>query len=95
MSSPSSPSAPSADTINENASSVRSSSPPKMISPPPAKYKTRTPSQSTASSAHIRPLSDIIGEKFPPFDHETNIVQPFNNELSRDAEFEKGTRLED
>ncbi|KAG6860296.1 hypothetical protein C0995_013032 [Termitomyces sp. Mi166 len=86
MSTPSSPTAPSAESNSQNASPIASPSPPKMISPPPTRYKTRTLSQ---SSAHMRPLSEIIGEKFPPFDHETNIVLPFNNEVGRDSAFEK------
>jgi hypothetical protein len=39
---------------------------------------------------HSRPLSEIIGESFPAFDHQTNIVAPFNDETNRDLAFEKG-----
>ncbi|KAF9467879.1 hypothetical protein BDZ94DRAFT_1143399, partial [Collybia nuda] len=36
-----------------------------------------------------RPLSEIIGETFPPFDHQLNIVSPFNEETNRDLAFER------
>lgn len=93
MSSPSSPTVPMVESINENACLNVSPSSPKLNSPTLTKYKPRTPSQSTAPSSHMRPLSEIIGDKFPPFDHKTDIVLPFNNEVNRDAEFEKGAWL--
>jgi hypothetical protein len=42
-------------------------------------------------SSQTRPLSEIIGETFPPFDHQLNIVSPFNDEANRDLAFERGT----
>ncbi|PCH35231.1 hypothetical protein WOLCODRAFT_139815 [Wolfiporia cocos MD-104 SS10] len=32
-------------------------------------------------------ISEIIAETFPPFDHRTAVVEPFDNESKRDAEF--------
>ncbi|KAF9027734.1 hypothetical protein BDZ89DRAFT_793126 [Hymenopellis radicata] len=34
-----------------------------------------------------RPLSDIIGQPFTPFDHQTAVVRPFADESARDAAF--------
>ncbi|KAG6848375.1 hypothetical protein H0H93_000757 [Arthromyces matolae] len=90
MSSPSPPIAPNATPNSGNASPIASSSPRTIVSPPPqVMFKLKSTSQSEDSSAPVRPLSDIIGDKFPPFDHEVNIVSPFNNELGRDTAFEK------
>ncbi len=37
-----------------------------------------------------RPLSDIIGQPFTPFDHQTAVVRPFADESARDAAFAQG-----
>ncbi|KAF9027725.1 hypothetical protein BDZ89DRAFT_921362, partial [Hymenopellis radicata] len=34
-----------------------------------------------------RPLSDIIGQPFTPFDHQAAVVRPFADESARDATF--------
>ena len=39
------------------------------------------------------PLSEVISDKFPLFDHQTNIVKPFNEETNRDLIFERGLSL--
>ncbi|KAF8068884.1 hypothetical protein FPV67DRAFT_1561674 [Lyophyllum atratum] len=73
---------------SDTVSSPISSSPPKQISPVPTVKNTQTPVFSSQNFQH-RPLSDIIGETFPPFDHQACIVTPFNNELNRDLVFER------
>ncbi|KAF9816589.1 hypothetical protein IEO21_03990 [Rhodonia placenta] len=45
-----------------------------------------TPSKN-AMASQKRPIAEIITEKFPPFDHRSAIVEPFDNETKRDAEF--------
>ena len=47
----------------------------------------------TLPSNHSPPISEIIGETFPPFDHQANIVTPFNDETNKDLEFERGLSL--
>ncbi|KAG6919813.1 hypothetical protein DXG01_000315 [Tephrocybe rancida] len=89
MSLSSSPTVPDAKANSDHASSIASSSPPNIISPPSTKQKPKTPILPPTSTTQARPLADIIGETFPPFDHHANIVSPFNNELSRDSAFEK------
>ncbi|KAJ3746769.1 hypothetical protein DFH05DRAFT_1376262, partial [Lentinula detonsa] len=44
-----------------------------------------------------RPLTEVIKEKFAPFDHNRLVVGPFTEETSRDANFEQelGTLLLD
>lgn len=37
-----------------------------------------------------RPLTDIISERFAPFDAQNLIAQPFENEAGRSAKFEEG-----
>jgi hypothetical protein len=37
-----------------------------------------------------RPVEDIISEDFPPYDAESMIVRPFEDEAARHAKFEKG-----
>ena len=37
-----------------------------------------------------RPLEEIIGETFPPFDHQSAVVGPFQDETTRDLTFEQG-----
>ena len=36
-----------------------------------------------------RTLSDVISETFPAFDHRGTIIEPFDNEAKRDAEFQE------
>lgn len=40
-----------------------------------------------------RPIADVISETFPPFNHRTTIVEPFDNESKRDAEFIESTYM--
>ncbi|KAJ3797128.1 hypothetical protein GGU11DRAFT_816671 [Lentinula aff. detonsa] len=48
-------------------------------------------------SAKDRPLTEVISEKFAPFDHNRLVVGPFTEETTRDANFEQelGTLLLD
>ncbi|GLB42352.1 hypothetical protein LshimejAT787_1103670 [Lyophyllum shimeji] len=85
----SSPTAVSAIAHSDRVSSPLSSSPPKQISPVPRTRSNQTQGTSPNKTVQNRPLSDIIGETFPPFDHQACIVTPFNNELNRDAAFER------
>ncbi|TBU25632.1 hypothetical protein BD311DRAFT_727575 [Dichomitus squalens] len=34
-----------------------------------------------------RPIADILSETFPPYDDQTELVTPFDNETKRDTEF--------
>ncbi|KAI0738996.1 hypothetical protein C8Q80DRAFT_1079236, partial [Daedaleopsis nitida] len=34
-----------------------------------------------------RPMSDVLSETFPSFDHQAKVAAPFDNEAKRDAEF--------
>ncbi|KAJ7275308.1 hypothetical protein B0H12DRAFT_251300 [Mycena haematopus] len=65
-------------------SSVEPSSPhsrsPPAAQPQPTNQKT---------SARGRPLGELIGTQFPPFDCECAIVVPFQNETARDEAFQK------
>ncbi|KAF5379099.1 hypothetical protein D9615_005893 [Tricholomella constricta] len=85
-------SSPKADLHSDKSSSPMSSSPPKqitMVSTSNNSNRTQTADVLSNQNLHSRPLSDIIGETFPPFDHKTNIVTPFNNEMGRDVVFEQ------
>lgn len=86
----SSPTAASASAHSDKISSPMSSSPPKEISPVPT---PKTTQNSSTQNPLTRPLSDIIGETFPPFEHQANIVSPFNDEMVRDSTFERGTKM--
>ncbi|KAF8960335.1 hypothetical protein BDZ97DRAFT_1834167, partial [Flammula alnicola] len=45
--------------------------------------------QNAKSPRMERPLAEIISEQFPPFDAESLIVNPFQDEAGRDAKFEE------
>ncbi|THU87568.1 hypothetical protein K435DRAFT_867180 [Dendrothele bispora CBS 962.96] len=56
-------------------------------------FSCKKSSQSLPSSAPFtqrteRSLHEVIGETFPPFDHQGLIVGPFTEETARDATFE-------
>ncbi|KAG6830284.1 hypothetical protein H0H87_008582 [Tephrocybe sp. NHM501043] len=92
MSLSSSPAARSPNPHSDSASLIESPSPTATVSLPLARSqpKTPTPPPTTGIQAtQAQPLADIIGQTFPPFDHHTNIVSPFNEELNRDSAFEK------
>ncbi|KAF9078784.1 hypothetical protein BDP27DRAFT_1153118, partial [Rhodocollybia butyracea] len=36
-----------------------------------------------------RPLNEVIGESFAPFDHQKVVVRPFTEETARDTSFEQ------
>ncbi|KAG5643631.1 hypothetical protein DXG03_000556 [Asterophora parasitica] len=77
---------------DEKFKSPVSSSPSKEISPKSSFNKPQSSkSEDVLSTQNLknRALSDIIGETFPPFDHQTNIVTPFNDEMGRDVVFER------
>ncbi|KAF8916459.1 hypothetical protein CPB85DRAFT_1289784 [Mucidula mucida] len=51
-------------------------------------FKCATTGARPSSPMHDeRPLSDIIGQPFTPFDHQTAVVRPFADESARDAAF--------
>ncbi|KAJ8082852.1 hypothetical protein PM082_008709 [Marasmius tenuissimus] len=70
-----------------------------------AKNHTRPTSSSSSSVVKPRtaplekdkPLGELIGEPFPSFDHQATVVDPFTQEMGRDATFEQelGTMLLD
>ena len=68
----------------DNMSSPLSSSPRLTSS------EQRPPTLPSNQKHHSPLISEIIGETFPPFDHQVNIVTPFNDETNRDMEFERG-----
>ncbi|KAJ3815185.1 hypothetical protein F5876DRAFT_3535, partial [Lentinula aff. lateritia] len=41
-----------------------------------------------------RPLTEVISEKFTPFDHNRVVVGPFTEETARDASFEQALLLD-
>lgn len=41
----------------------------------------------TTTSALNRPISDLLTETYPSFDHRARVVAPFDDESKRDAEF--------
>ncbi|OBZ67771.1 hypothetical protein A0H81_12477 [Grifola frondosa] len=52
-------------------------------SPSPSLY---APSKSQGHSQK-RAIAEVISETFPPFNHRTVVVEPFDNEAKRDADF--------
>ncbi|KAI0676474.1 hypothetical protein C8Q78DRAFT_24610 [Trametes maxima] len=48
---------------------------------------TRASTPSQQNPAQKRPVSEVLSEKFTPFDHLTKVVSPFDEETKRDAEF--------
>lgn len=73
--------------LSESAPDRMSS--PQSSSPPPTNIHPATPTSN--QNRQNRPLSEIIGETFPPFDHQAHIVKPFNDETNRDSVFERGS----
>ncbi|KDR80103.1 hypothetical protein GALMADRAFT_61822 [Galerina marginata CBS 339.88] len=70
------------------------SSPTTQIPSPAPGFATTNQSQTThaqnaKSPGAERPLADIISDQFPPFDAQTLVCQPFENEAVRDAKFEE------
>ncbi|KAJ7102193.1 hypothetical protein B0H15DRAFT_813560 [Mycena belliarum] len=63
---------------SEKASSPRPCSPPSSAQ---SKVKTHLP--------RSRPLVELIGAPFPPFDCETAVVLPFQDEAAKDEAFKK------
>ncbi|RDB30121.1 hypothetical protein Hypma_014090 [Hypsizygus marmoreus] len=85
----SSPLPPSAD-INHNSDKVSS---PISSSPTTENQNINKPTTPNGPKPP-NPSSDweldaIIDEHFPPFDHQANIVAPFNDEANRDLAFER------
>ncbi|TFK34461.1 hypothetical protein BDQ12DRAFT_636407, partial [Crucibulum laeve] len=82
-------------TRNRSSSSPFNSTPPPPSSPSVKDLPSnqlQPPSQSPlnlSSSNAVRPLADIISERFAPFDHQGSIVGPFENETARDLTFEQ------
>ncbi|KAG6828095.1 hypothetical protein H0H92_009250 [Tricholoma furcatifolium] len=92
MSAPSTPPAPSPNANDEHDSCIISSSPSNVssaTSPVTLDPETSLLPAVNAPSTQVKPLTDILGEKFPSFDHHTSVVSPFHEEMSRDADFEK------
>lgn len=59
-----------------------------------------TQAASTSSQQHgeldssgQRTLSEVISETFPAFDHRGTIIEPFDNEAKRDAEFQESAYM--
>lgn len=46
----------------------------------------------SGAAAFDRPVTEVIGEGFTPFDHQHLVVDPFTEETNRDAAFEEGKR---
>ncbi|KAH9917706.1 uncharacterized protein B0H18DRAFT_1033475 [Fomitopsis serialis] len=42
---------------------------------------------SSSQSSKRRAIADVISQTYPPFDHRSTIVEPFDNESKRDVEF--------
>ncbi|KAJ7492887.1 hypothetical protein FB451DRAFT_1219980 [Mycena latifolia] len=71
---------PSARRDSSPSTSEKVSSP-RPCSPPPAAQSDIKP--------RSRPLVELIGSPFPPFDCETAVVLPFQDETARDEAFQK------
>lgn len=54
------------------------------LSPCPQSDNRASLDDSTKSK---RSGSELLSEKFAPFDHRSTVVEPFDNETKRDAEF--------
>ncbi|KAI3605333.1 hypothetical protein WG66_013048 [Moniliophthora roreri] len=73
---------------------------PSALTPTSAQPKGDAPTQKKpnsqrSTSSPDRPLDELIGEPFTPFDHQGTVVDPFTQEMNRDASFEQelGTML--
>ncbi|KAJ3874496.1 hypothetical protein F5051DRAFT_335632 [Lentinula edodes] len=49
---------------------------------------------SVPATTKDRPLTEVISEKFTPFDHNRLVVGPFTEETARDASFEQALLLD-
>ncbi|TFK73489.1 hypothetical protein BDN72DRAFT_834616 [Pluteus cervinus] len=87
-----------AATKNDNDSSSLASSPapatPPMYAPPSNQLQLATESLSKPPIAISqptpeRPIAEIIEERFPPFDHQAEVVGPFTEESEKDITFEQ------
>ncbi|KAG5635507.1 hypothetical protein H0H81_011015 [Sphagnurus paluster] len=88
----SSPTTASTDVHSGKLSATMSSSPPKSYTPrlcPNIATSNTTTTNLKNPTVQSRPLAEIIDETFQPFDHQTKIVAPFNNEMNRDLAFER------
>ena len=56
------------------------------VSDEPASVHNDRPEGSTHCNANI---AEIVAETFPAFDHQAIIIEPFDNEAKRDAEFQE------
>jgi hypothetical protein len=65
-------------------------------SSPISSEKLSSPRPRTPPSAQLKntrvPLADLIGAQFSPFDLESDIIFPFQDETVRDETFQKGMR---
>ncbi|KAL6300409.1 hypothetical protein BKA93DRAFT_802055 [Sparassis latifolia] len=57
------------------------------MSPLPSPKPSSQPSASGPSGTERRPLTEVISETFPAFNHRSAVVEPFDAESKRDAEF--------
>ncbi|KAE9407965.1 hypothetical protein BT96DRAFT_914307 [Gymnopus androsaceus JB14] len=66
-----------------------SSSSKKTSAPKSTTSDTLASTHSGSVAPESRPLTEIIGEKFAPFDHQRLVVGPFTEETARDSTFEE------
>ncbi|KAI0792370.1 hypothetical protein C8Q75DRAFT_752540 [Abortiporus biennis] len=62
------------------------------MDPPSASTSASVP-PTTVKEVKNRSITDIIGESFAEFDHRGKIVEPFDEESKRDAEFQEKLSL--
>jgi hypothetical protein len=55
----------------------------------PSSPRPRTPPSAQLKKTRV-PLADLIGAQFSPFDLESDIIYPFQDETVRDETFQKG-----
>lgn len=82
---------------NAESDKLPSSSPLRLSSPAATQAQLQVPASNQHESnltqfllPQDRPITEVIGEPFPAFDHQTSVVGPYEEETARDAIFHQG-----
>ncbi|GAW06846.1 hypothetical protein LENED_008798 [Lentinula edodes] len=75
--------------VNQNASSSMKKDPTPKTSGNGMNSESTLTVHSVPATTKDRPLTEVISEKFTPFDHNRLVVGPFTEETARDASFEQ------
>lgn len=57
------------------------------MTPPTSPAPSSPDTCNNTDRSQKRAISEVISKTFPPFDHRTTVVEPFDNEAKRDTEF--------